>query len=413
MTIRFLLRGSGEKATIQVYVSVARGKNFRNSTGIEIERSQWNEKENLPKIKLDKSKEIRQILKNLSIEIEKKYFEQINNKKNFDEDWLKNILDVFFQKEKQTVFFTDFVTQYIEKAPTMQNKKGGVGLSKNHILSLKSFEKKFLEFESFNRKRIKVLDITKQTPIQYKNFLIQKGYKTSSVSLYLRIFKLICNYIETVTDYSFSHQTKHFKIVNDVVKDHEKINLNFKELDQIAQTEISQELQTAKKWLLLGCELGQRISDLLVLTPNDIKLFKEFEYFEITQKKTGKVVFVPINKRAKKILETGFPKKISYLKFQSDIKEICRLAQINQEVTGVVKKDKEIHSHKITAEKWRFVSSHICRRSFATNYFGIIPTSLLKTITGHSTEEMLLRYIGKKPQDNLELLFSSMVQKEI
>ncbi len=41
------------------------------------------------------------------------------------------------------------------------------------------------------------------------------------------------------------------------------------------------------------------------------------------------------------------------------------------------------------------VTSHIGRRSFATNNYGKIPTSLLISATGHSTEQMFLEYIGK------------------
>lgn len=37
----------------------------------------------------------------------------------------------------------------------------------------------------------------------------------------------------------------------------------------------------------------------------------------------------------------------------------------------------------------------IGRRSFATNNYGFIPTSLLFNVTGHSTEAMFLEYIGK------------------
>jgi len=35
----------------------------------------------------------------------------------------------------------------------------------------------------------------------------------------------------------------------------------------------------------------------------------------------------------------------------------------------------------------------------ATNFYGIIPTSLLINITGHSTEKMYLVYVGKSSQD--------------
>lgn len=50
-------------------------------------------------------------------------------------------------------------------------------------------------------------------------------------------------------------------------------------------------------------------------------------------------------------------------------------------------------------EKFKLISSHIGRRSFATNFYGEeeYPTPLLMSVTGHGTEKMFLEYIGKKP----------------
>ena len=46
------------------------------------------------------------------------------------------------------------------------------------------------------------------------------------------------------------------------------------------------------------------------------------------------------------------------------------------------------------APKYEFVTSHIMRRSFASNYYGKIETPLLMNITGHSKESTFLTYIG-------------------
>ncbi|MGB3344358.1 MAG: hypothetical protein WBA61_10625 [Aequorivita sp.] len=54
--------------------------------------------------------------------------------------------------------------------------------------------------------------------------------------------------------------------------------------------------------------------------------------------------------------------------------------------------------------KWELVSTHICRRSFATNHYGKLPTPVLMAITGHTTEKMFLKYIGKTAMDNAEVL---------
>jgi hypothetical protein len=39
------------------------------------------------------------------------------------------------------------------------------------------------------------------------------------------------------------------------------------------------------------------------------------------------------------------------------------------------------------------------RRSFASNYYGKIPTTYLIFITGHSSEKMFLSYMGKSNKD--------------
>ena len=52
-------------------------------------------------------------------------------------------------------------------------------------------------------------------------------------------------------------------------------------------------------------------------------------------------------------------------------------------------------------EKWKVLSSHIGRRSFASNFYGKIPTSLLMQATGHSSEQMFLRYINPVDKERI------------
>ena len=79
-------------------------------------------------------------------------------------------------------------------------------------------------------------------------------------------------------------------------------------------------------------------------------------------------------------------------------------AGINELVRGSRKEETEEGSgiyRKRDGEfkKFELVTSHIGRRSFATNYYGKIPTSFLIYVTGHSTEAMFLNYIGKSNKD--------------
>jgi integrase len=52
----------------------------------------------------------------------------------------------------------------------------------------------------------------------------------------------------------------------------------------------------------------------------------------------------------------------------------------------------------------RPVSSHIGRRSFASNHFGKIPTPIIMAATGHRSESSFLKYIGKSRAEMTRML---------
>ena len=123
---------------------------------------------------------------------------------------------------------------------------------------------------------------------------------------------------------------------------------------------------------------------------------------EFTQVKTEKIMTIPLHSKIMEILKKyngDFPRKISDQKYNEHIKKVCEKAKIEQPTNGVLF-DQETKS-KVEKDypKWKLVSSHIGRRSFATNNYGKIPTSFLMYITGHTTEAMFLTYIGKSNKD--------------
>lgn len=100
--------------------------------------------------------------------------------------------------------------------------------------------------------------------------------------------------------------------------------------------------------------------------------------------------------------------------YNANIKEIGRLADLN--VLVKARKRFGFRSKIVEAEKWEFLSSHIGRRSFATNFYGKIPTPLLMEATGHSTEQMFLRYINPVDKDralSLGSYFDKMYEERV
>ena len=116
----------------------------------------------------------------------------------------------------------------------------------------------------------------------------------------------------------------------------------------------------------------------------------------LTQKKTKKEVAIPIHDKIKPILEKRnwkFPDYISAPKSSIlHIKDVVKEAGIKDLVSGgkMNKKDKK-EKTLVFSKKWELVTSHICRRSFATNFDAETPTALLINITAHSTEKQFFR----------------------
>ena len=163
-----------------------------------------------------------------------------------------------------------------------------------------------------------------------------------------------------------------------------------KELKQIPESH-----KDSYSWLLIGMCIGQRVSDLLKLSPDNLRKAPTGLYIDILQQKTKKAVTVGVaDPLVIVLLENEFPRKVSQVVFNKQIKALCKLAGIEDLVSGFKNNPKTRRKVIVNAPKYEFVTSHIMRRSFASNYYGKIETPLLMNITGHSKESTFLTYIG-------------------
>jgi integrase len=181
--------------------------------------------------------------------------------------------------------------------------------------------------------------------------------------------------------------------------------LNPKEIKELKQ--IPEEFTDSYNWLLIGLCIGQRVSDLLKLTPNNLRKAPTGLYIDILQQKTKKAVTVGVaDSLVISLLENEFPRSVSQVIFNKQIKALCKMAKIEELVSGFKNNPKTRRKEIVNAPKYEFVTSHIMRRSFASNYYGKIETPLLMNITGHSKESTFLTYIGThQNKDTLADLF--------
>lgn len=269
-------------------------------------------------------------------------------------------------------------------------------LQEDVLRSYQNFFNIWLKFEQQFDTPLHFKELDQNKVTFFKQWLLEdRKYSINNVGRILSALKTICldaqkndipthpyvNFIKAIS------QSRQQKIIH---------TLSFQEIKKIERCTVPQHLENAKKWVIIGCWIGQRVSDLLTLTPEQIRPSKQKGiYVDICQQKTQKRVTVGvINPMAVELLTKDFPKKMYPSKFNKQLKEVLKLAGITQMVTAQKYNGKIKRKETGIFPKYAVIASHDLRRSFATNFYSKIPTPLLMNMTGHSRETTFLKYIG-------------------
>lgn len=308
-------------------------------------------------------------------------------------------------KTNQSQLLIDAIQLIINTADTRVNGKGELGLSKNRVASYASFKKIIESYQLYKQAIFKVKDVNIEFTDKLLNYLIEeKEYSKSYALKKIADLKTVCLSAE-FEGFETNIELKTIKSLKD--KKQNIIYLNPSELDKIYKLSITDsDLQNARKWLLIGCNIGQRAGDLLNLNKESFKIKNGLDVIELTQEKTGQQITIPNQTIIKEIVKDGFPFKLPIQKLNNQIKEICKLSEINNIITGVLYDEESKRRTEGNYEKYKLITSHVCRRTFAINNYGKMSTNLLKKITGHTTEAILLHYIGKDPINNTQKSYS-------
>lgn len=326
---------------------------------------------------------------------EAKVLEVIN-----DKDWLKESLEFYYNPIEEAIDLPVELLSYFDYF--LDEKKNS--LANQTIKNYKVVKKLLIRYQDSIVGKIKISDIDLKFKNSFEKYCLKQGYANNTISRAIHTVKTIClharyNGLET------SYQLEKVKLKEIKV---ENIYLTFEDLEKIENADLNKEhLINARDWLIISCFIGQRVSDFMKFTSKLVREEKGIKLIEFTQKKTGKLMTVPLLPKVIEILKKRngeFPRPISEQKYNTYIKLVCKEAKLDELVKGSKKVEtfegsKKYRKLEDEYEKWELVSSHIGRRSFATNYYGKMNTSYLIYITGHSTEKMFLSYIGKSNKD--------------
>jgi integrase len=166
-------------------------------------------------------------------------------------------------------------------------------------------------------------------------------------------------------------------------------------LEQVSKPIRLRRLAEARDLFLMGCLTGQRVSDYKRISTDMIETIRgDRKFLHLTQTKTGKDVYVPYNEMMSLLLERydGTMPMMCDQHLNRKIKVVGLLLGWT-EPAGLTER-RGVMEYKSDKRFCDAIMTHTARRTFATNaYKAGVPLSAIMAVTGHSSEEMLRRYL--------------------
>lgn len=390
-------------------------KDFQARSKIKIDKDFWNEYRKGIRFQDDVKQGKEATLRAETRELEEfiiEKFDELKKPELVNNDWLKETVSHYNNPRKAEKIPSDLIS-YIDYYVTTREAEGEF-ISDTSKKRYKVIQNKLRTFQDSRAGTILIKDINNSLKIEFIAFAKQQEY---TFSTYQRDMVYILSFAKHArTKKVETHpELDNFKIKIEKKQKTErqklKVTLSFEELDEIAELKgLNFNLSNARDWLLISCYCGQRIGDFMNFNKGMLYEAKDDNgidqtYIKFTQEKTGEKMDFPLHPKIVKILNErngDFPKKIVDQKYNKYIKQVCEKAKINKRIKGsklVKTENGNFRKQTGTFEKWSLIQSHTGRRSFATNFYNVMPIDDLMYITGHTSTASFLIYVNEKDNE--------------
>ncbi|RYG11554.1 MAG: site-specific integrase [Chitinophagaceae bacterium] len=433
--ITYVLREPNAKETTPL-IGIVRFNNERLkvATGFKVHPKNWNEAKHRVKNVVDAADKDK--INDFLTELEEKIGSIITDLKTqrllITKDVLKTRINEYLNPapvEDKPRTLLEFIRWYIATCGTrLVRSKGNRAGRVISPSTIRRYKTTLNGLEAFALKYPRTLDFENIDSHFYKSFtewLTARNYATNNVSKYIENLK---GFMSAAVDEGFTTNLAFRKFAN-LREDAENIYLTETELQRIYFLNLTEtpRLEKVRDLFIFAAWTGLRFSDFSTLQPEHIKSEDDGnKYLDLKQQKTSGRVRVPIeNDAVVQLLEkynNRLPNGISNQKTNDYLKEVCKLAEINERILKhVTKGGKQMiktsagwGSISSGVEKWQLVTTHTARRSFATNMFKRgMPTLLIMKLTGHKKESEFLKYIKIDAEETDVLIRSYLRQKPI
>lgn len=372
---RFNLKNHLQDPALIILVQRIRGQRFVYSTGLHVPLKYWDVKRGRVKSPhlYRPGAAINDVLDRIEKECDVFKAEGIAQG-GWDFDALRKDLDLITLRtsEPERPSVSAFIRATIEKRKATMRKN----TIKAYTTTLRHLE----AWEKDNGARLDFKDVDMDFFYSFTQYITAMGMNANSVGKDIKKLKTFLSEAEQAghpipSDY----RTRRFS-VKGTPSTH--IYLTEEDLSAIAALSLDDRLDRVRDMFIVACRTGLRWSDWGKIRAENIRQVDGVRMLVVRTEKTGQDVAIPLHPDVSRILEKhgGKLRLLSQQKFNLWVKELAELA-------GVKRPD--------------MVSSHTCRRTFATLLFRAgVPLMSIAKMTGHGSERVLLAYIKATIEEN-------------
>ena len=311
---------------------------------------------------------------------------------------------------------TELLQFKIQEMESGTNRNNGRKFSQSTIQQWKNFHRLLCRYEQ-SYGAIDFREINTAFWDRFKQFCEDEGLMHKSTNKYLAVFRALISYAQAnaieVSETALQSYHK-VPIFDDDSK--AKTYLNEQELQALYEMKLSGMKERVRDIFMLGCYLGQRVSDYNNLTKSDFTTTRRGNrVVSFTQEKTNNAVVVPIiydnvysiaekynynfqrlshsviNRYIKRILadlSTTLPS------LRQPLRTAIPLKEQQAEARGTMHFERDAKGY-VVKPRYDMVSTHTARRSCLTNLYlsNRFTISQLMSISGHKSEKAFNEYI--------------------
>lgn len=417
-----------------VYARVRTGRaNVKTVTGFTIRQLEWEKYRSLQYTSSAlmssigiKYGQFAQVLARIKAAFEAEDFDPKKAKsviESVKHDVLNGMMQVVEVKPKGKMLFEDFLTTYIEDLKTGRRTKKGrtVKVTPAYIKGLRIIQTQIRNYQKEMHRKIGLDDMTMETRNSLVGYWKGRGLMPNAINSYMTDVRTVAKaaYEDKLTkcdDFRHSdfvpkkEEVDNIYLAPEQIQEMLELDLSTKEavrerlealdisedekLTQLSKCRIThiRTLEHVRDVFIVGCLTGQRVSDYSRICEDMITEINGVEFILLTQQKTDKKVYIPMDRRVRQILDK-YDGKLPHI-HPNEMNKLIKTVGLMLGWTHDCGFDGKRLNPKRGRRFCDMLLSHTARRSFATNaYKAGVPLSSIQAITGHSSEAQLRRYL--------------------